>query len=55
MEKTHARDDSLFYCDVETTATTMVFINALREYSSHNSKQVYILKKALGTNKEYFH
>lgn len=53
MEKTHTRDDSLFYCDVETTDTTKVFINALREYSSHNSKQIYILKKALGTSKEY--
>lgn len=53
MEKTQTHDDSLFYCDVETTDTTKVFINTLREYSSHNSKQIYILKKALGTSKEY--
>lgn len=53
MNKTNDRDDSLFYCDVEVTDTTKVFVDALREYSTNNSKQVYILKKALGTNKEY--
>lgn len=46
-------DESLFYCDIDETSVTKQFIEPLRHYSVQQSKQVYILKKALGTNKEY--
>lgn len=46
-------EDSLFYCDVEENKITQELINGLRLYSSKNSKQVYIVKRALGTKKEY--
>jgi superfamily I DNA and RNA helicase len=49
----HTNDDSLFYCDIEITEETNRFINPLKEYSIQHSKQIYILKKALGTNKDY--
>lgn len=47
------KDNSLFYCDVERNATTQDLIDNLERYSSQNSKQVYMVKKVLGTNKEY--
>lgn len=53
MNNYDAHDDSLFYCDVEETDATAPFIKPLKEYSIANSKQVYIIKSALGTNKEY--
>ena len=53
MNALHDHDDSLFYCDVELTDSTKAFIEPLKEYSSNNSKQIYLLKKALGTSKEY--
>lgn len=46
-------DESLFYCDVEENQITQKFIAPLRDYSINNSKQIYIITKALGTNKEY--
>ena len=46
-------DDSLFYSDVAINESTEIFINPLKEYAIHNSKQVYILKKALGANRDY--
>lgn len=46
-------DESLFYCDVEENEFTQSFISPLKEYSIDNSKQVYIIKKVLGTNKDY--
>lgn len=53
MNSSHTNDDSLFYCDIEITDETNRFINPLKEYSIQHSKQIYILKKALGTNKDY--
>lgn len=53
MNFSHTNDDSLFYCDIEITEETNRFINPLKEYSIQHSKQIYILKKALGTNKDY--
>ncbi len=53
MNSSHTNDDSLFYCDIEITEETNRFINPLKEYSIQHSKQIYILKKALGTNKDY--
>ena len=53
MQVTKEHDESLFYCDVDENETTKQFIVPLREYSNKCSKQIYILKKALGTSKEY--
>lgn len=53
MNNLHDRDDSLFYCDIEITDTTKAFISSLQEYSADNAKQIYVLKKALGTGREY--
>ena len=53
MKQLNDRDESLFYCDVDINETTERFITPLKEYSIKNTKQVYILKKALGTVKEY--
>lgn len=46
-------DESLFYCDINSDAITDTFIQPLKNYSHNYSKQVYILKKALGVKKEY--
>ena len=47
------RDESLFYCDIPTHSKVDPVINALREYSIQNAKQVYIIKKPLGVTKNY--
>ncbi|MEA4836284.1 MAG: AAA family ATPase [Anaeromusa sp.] len=46
-------DESLFYCDVDRNSQTELFIDQLREYSNTHSKQVYILKRILGSKKSY--
>lgn len=53
MKITNEHDESLFYCDVEENQITQQFITPLKEYSVQHSKQIYILRKALGTIKEY--
>lgn len=53
MKIKNEHDESLFYCDVEENPITKQFISPLKEYSMQHSKQIYILKKALGTSKEY--
>ena len=53
MRKINEQDESLFYCDVEENEVTCTFINILREFSIANSKQIYIIKRALGSNKDY--
>lgn len=53
MDHLHEQDESLFYCDVNSDTITDQFILPLKEYSVNHSRQVYILKKALGTKKEY--
>ncbi|MCD2346850.1 DEAD/DEAH box helicase [Clostridium guangxiense] len=45
--------DSLFYCDIENGSKISEFISAFKEYSQKESKQVYIIKKALGTTNDY--
>lgn len=55
MRNSNEHDESLFYCDIDENETTRGFVNHLQEYSINNSKQVYILKKALGTSKEYLY
>lgn len=45
--------DSLFYCDVEENSKISSFISGFRDYSEKESKQVYIIKKALGTEDKY--
>ena len=47
------KDDSLFFCSIEKVAKNKDFIEKLEEYSEENSKQVYIICKALGTVVEY--
>lgn len=53
IKEINVKDDSLFYCDIELNELTNGFVSKLREYSTENSKQVYILKRALGTGKDY--
>lgn len=53
LETLNERDESLFYCDIELDDITKKFIEPLRAISLNNTKQVYILQKALGTAKEY--
>lgn len=53
MKFTHEHDESLFYCDVDENQITQQFITPLKEYSIQHSKQIYILRKALGSSKEY--
>lgn len=53
MKEINVKDDSLFYCDIEPNKLTNGFVSKLREYSTKNSKQMYILKRALGTGKDY--
>lgn len=53
MDYFNEHDESLFYCDIEENETTKKFIIPLKDYSVSNSKQVYILRKVLGTSKEY--
>lgn len=53
MKLLNERDESLFYCDIENDEVTKQFIEPLKDISIRRSKQVYILKKALGTSKEY--
>lgn len=45
--------DSLFYCDVENGSKISDFISEFSDYSEKESKQVYIIKKALGTTNQY--
>lgn len=45
--------DSLFYCDIESDSKISGLVSAFREYSQKESKQVYIIKKALGTTNDY--
>ncbi len=47
------KDDSLFFCNIEKADNNKEFIEELEEYSEKNSKQVYIIGKALGTANEY--
>lgn len=53
MKYSNEHDESLFYCDIDENEITKQFIVPLKEYSIKESKQIYILKKALGTSKEY--
>lgn len=53
MKIVNEHDESLFYCDIVENQVTKQFISPLKEYSVQHSKQIYILKKALGTSKEY--
>lgn len=46
-------DDSLFFCDVDRNAKISEFIIKLEEYSKNNSKQIYLIRKALGTEGKY--
>ena len=46
-------DNSLFYCSIPETDVTKEFISVFQNYSENNSKQVYIIDKALGTENEY--
>lgn len=43
-------DNSLFFCNVDRNSRIGDFISKLEEYSKKNSKQIYIIKKALGTD-----
>lgn len=45
--------DSLFYCDVENGSKISSLIEDFKYYSEKESKQVYIIKKALGTENKY--
>ena len=45
--------DSLFYCDVENGGKISSLITDFMAYSEKESKQVYIIKKALGTENKY--
>ena len=47
------KDDSLFFCSVEKNDKNKDFIEKLEQYSEDNSKQVYIISKALGTTNDY--
>ena len=50
------KDESLFYCDIPSDSENSLInniIKQLREYSTTNNKQVYILNKALGVKKPY--
>lgn len=51
--KMENRDNSLFYCNIEKNQHNQNFIDKLQEYSDINSKQVYVVSKALGTENEY--
>ena len=53
MKELNEKDDSLFYCDIDESELTNSFVSELREYSTKNLKQVYILKRMLGTGKNY--
>lgn len=53
MKEINTKDESLFYCDIELNELTNGFVSELQEYSAKTSKQVYILKRALGTGKDY--
>jgi len=53
MTGNQTADESLFYCDINENDITNEFIQPLKDYSICNSKQVYILEKALGVKKEY--
>ena len=53
MKEINVKDDSLFYCDIDQNELTNDFVSKLQEYSIKYSKQVYILKRALGTGKDY--
>ncbi|MBO5967943.1 MAG: DEAD/DEAH box helicase [Clostridia bacterium] len=52
MRKITEHDESLFYCDVEENDVTCTFIDKLRDFSITNSKQIYIVKRALGSKKD---
>lgn len=45
--------DSLFYCDIERNHKTEKLIEDFSAYSKSNSKQVFIIKKALGDSNKY--
>ena len=47
------KDDSLFFCNIDKAENNREFIEKLEEYSEKESKQVYIISKALGTANEY--
>lgn len=47
------KDDSLFFCDIQKVEKNKELIEKLEEYSEENSKQVYIINKALGTANDY--
>ena len=47
------KDDSLFFCSIEKNDKNKDFIEKLEQYSEDNSKQVYIISKALGTTNDY--
>ena len=47
------KDDSLFFCNIEKNEKNKDFIEKLEQYSEDNSKQVYIISKALGTTNDY--
>lgn len=53
MDMMSENDESLFYCDIEIDGKTSGFVSALREVSVREAKQIYILKRPLGTGKEY--
>lgn len=48
-----SKDNSLFYCNLEITDKNKELIETLENYSEENSKQVYVVDKALGTHIEY--
>lgn len=47
------KDDSLFFCDIQKVEKNKELIEKLEAYSEENSKQVYIINKALGTANDY--
>lgn len=53
MNRENHLDDSLFYCEVDRTGILQPLIEKLEEYSAECSKQVYIIRNALGSSKTY--
>lgn len=49
----NTKNNSLFFCNIERTEDTKIFIDELEKYSEQNSKQVYIINKALGISNDY--
>ena len=45
--------DSFFYNDVPVNSTNEKLIDSLKEYAINNLKQVYLIRKPLGTNYVY--